>query len=444
MCIFDNFTDITLNFSDLVGATICNQDGGRLGRLSDFFVNYEEIYPTVIALQIQKNRRFFYVDWSNVQLFSPKKIIVNNNSPIGRSRTYPKTDRNIIKNLLVEQYSIYPIEYPPVGKIILDRQIVDISGKKVVRVNDIQFIRIGKVLRITHAEIGLRSLIRRIGLETPVDFLLNLVHPNSKYLTGNTLINWKFVHAIPDRTVQSNVKLNMSNEEIKALHPADLADILEDLDMHGRELIFRKLDPELAADTLSEIDPEIQHLFLQNEDPLAAAKIIENMGTDEAADILNELSDEKRGEIISQIEDDEIQEEIQELLEYDDDTAGGLMSSEVFQVPPDTRKNDIMNIIQDKHEDIESIYDIYIIDNKHKLIGTCPLNKILIQKENITLKDIMISNDIKSLTPDIHWWDVASYMSKYNLINVPIVNKNFELLGSISVDDILPWLLDER
>ncbi len=445
MSVFDAFTDITLNFSDLIGTTIFNEKKQKLGILKDFFVDYEEVYPGVLALQLKKNKQFFYIRWDDIKSFSTQKIIIKNDAQIGRSRTFPKVfNKRVVTNLLASQFSGTTIEYPPLGKIVLDKQIVDTHGKKVVRVNDIQFIRIGQTIRVTHAEIGLRSLIRRLGYESFIDFFVKLINPNSRYLTGNVLINWKYVHAIPDKTVQANVKLNLSNDDLKTLHPADLADILEDLDSHGRELIFRTLDPEFAAETLSEIDPDLQPHILKNENPERAADIIENMGTDEAADILDDLSDEKREDIIQRIDDEEIQEEIKELLEYDENTAGGLMSTEVFEVFPGYSKEKIMKIIQEEHDDIESIYDLYIVDNQQKLLGTCSLNRLLIQKENINVGDIMNSHDIKSLEPNIHWKKLSSYMSKYNLLNVPIVDKTNKLLGIVSVDDILPWLLDER
>jgi len=158
---------------------------------------------------------------------------------------------------------------------------------------------------------------------------------------------------------------------------------------------------------------------------------------------LGELEDDQVTEIISKIKDAETQEEIQELLEYDEDSAGGLMSTEVFEISDKLKKSDVLQIIQETFEDLENIYDVYIIDNHSKLIGTTPLAKILIQKEDVAVSEIMNSTDLKYLYADSHWKEVAQYMSKYNLINVPIVDKQLVLLGIVSVDDILPWLLDE-
>lgn len=446
MSIFKNFNNISIDFSKCIGTPLYGENGQLMGKLSDFFVNYEEVYPLVIALQYKKNNHFFYTDWGNIKEFSYKKIIIKEGSTIGRSRTYPRAQTyEITTGLPLNKFEGEMVEYPPLGKLILDRQIVDTSGKKVVRVNDIQLIKSGPHLRVTYAAIGLRSMVRRLGLEPLVDSTVKIFCSKAKYLLSEGLINWKFVHAIPNKSIQSSIKLNLNNKDIQNLHPADLADILEDIDSYGRDIIFRKLDPKMAAETLSEVEEDVQVNLIKNETPEKAAEIIQEMDTDDAADILHELGKKKAHVIISKMSDDEAQEEIQELMEYEEDTAGGLMSTEVFEVGPGLTKKSILELIESEHEDLETIYDIYIVDKNNILIGTCPLKTLLVHKENISIGEMMNTDDMKTLGPDISWKEVASYMSKYNLVNLPIVdNNNNELLGIISVDDILPWLLNEK
>ncbi|MBL6990820.1 MAG: CBS domain-containing protein [Bacteriovoracaceae bacterium] len=445
MSVFEQFPEITIHFSKIFGTPIFTKHGKRIGKLNDFFVDYEEVYPTVIALQYKRNGLHFSIPWEEVKRFNFKKIIINDKTKAIQSKLYQnKAPPRKITNILSGHFVKKSGPFPPLGQIVLDRQIVDTHGKKVVRVNDIEFIKVGQNIKVTHAGIGLRSLIRRLGFEPIVDSIIRLIRPKAKYLTRDVLINWKYVHTIADRSVHNNVKLNLSNQDLKSLHPADLADILEDLDGHSRELIFNELEPEMAAKTLSEIDPDMQVSFIKKEAPEDVAKIIENMGPDEAADVLNELDDARAGAIISNIEDPETGEEIQELLEYKEDTAGGLMSTEVFAVSPDTKVSDIMKIIKDNHEEFESIYDLYIVDDNEILLGTCSLYKILIQNENLFVGEIMTKQHIISLGPSVHWKKLSMKMSKYNLINMPIVDSNNKLLGIVSVDDVLPWLLNER
>ncbi len=444
MSIFQDLTDVSIHFSKTIGTKICFENGKRAGKLVDFFVDYNEMYPRVIALLFKNYNKHYYIEWKNVKYFSFKKIIVSEQSFINEGNTYKKEINTLeSKNILKSQYKKNLYHFSALGQIVLDRQIVDTYGKKVVRVNDIQFIKTGKNLRVTHAAIGYRSMMRRLGFEPFIDFINRLIFPKSKILHKAKLINWKYVHTLPDRNRSSHLTLSLTDADIKSIHPADLADILEDIDVNAREAIFSELTPELAAETLSEVEYDLQASFIKNGSDENAAKIIENMGTDEAADLLGELGNRRAHEIISKIEDAETSEEIKELLEYEEDSAGGLMSTEVFEITAQFKKSDIIRSIQNEFDEFETIYDLYIV-NEGKLIGTCPLSKVLIQKEDIIISDIMTSNDIKSLTPDTSWKEVASYMSKYNLINVPIIDNQKQLLGIISVDDVLPWLLKER
>lgn len=445
MGIFRNFPDISLNFSNVLGTPIYNSEGIKFGYFNDFFVDYEEVYPLVLAISYKQNKQFFYVAWEHIEEFSFKKIIIKSDAYLGRSRTLPRS-KKITHNpgLLKNQYKNEMVEFPPIGKIIMDKQIVDISGKKVVRVNDIQLIKSGSNLRVTHAAIGLRSMVRRLGFERGIDASFKFFNANAKYLTSETLINWKYVHAIPNKNINGPITINLTNNDLKKIHPADLADILEDLDTHGRKLLFDNLDPKKAAETLSEVDQDIQSSLIDSDNPQSAAKIIENMDTDDAADLLSELSVINADAIISNIEDIEIKDEIQELLEYEEESGGGLMSSEVFEISKNLKKQDILSLIKNKNEDFETIYDLFIVDENKKLIGTCPLRELLLQEDDIQVKFIMNKDDIKFHHPDSNWKQIATTMSKYNLINLPIVDNAHILLGVVSIDDLLPWLLNEK
>ncbi len=442
MEIFKELSDITLHFSATVGINIYNEDGQKLGSLIDYFIDYEEIYPSVLAIQYKRSGVLFYILWEEIISFSYKKIIIKKEAFPRRSRTFPKTlNPKTVTSILANQFTGSTVEYPPLGQIVLDKQIVDTHGKKVVRVNDIQFIRTGNELRVTHAEVGVRSFVRRLSLERPIDLVIKLINPNSKYLSNDTTINWKYVHAIPNRNIQKSVRLNLTNEDLKELHPADLADILEDLDSHGREMIFSNLDPKLAAETLSEVDEDLQASLLGNELPEKAAEIIENMDTDDAADLLNELDDDVAEEIISNIDDLETQEEIQELLDYDEDSAGGLMTSEIFEVTANLKKSEVLALIQKNHDEVASFFDIYVVDENHFLVGTLSVQELLIHKEDLLVSEMMNDSDIKCLPADTHWKQVADFMNKYSMVTVPIIAADNELLGMVSVDDILDRLL---
>ena len=307
---------------------------------------------------------------------------------------------------------------------------MDTSGKKVIRVNDLELVRAGNNLKLTHALVGIRSLLRRIGLLPVFDFFVFKLKLPINSIKKESIINWKFIHALPTKNMQRSVQVSLTNDQIKKMHPADLADILEELDSNSRKLIFNELDTDHAAETLSEIDHGVQMSLIKDEPEEEVAEILSKMGPDEAADILGDVEEDKKERIIQKFDNEELEKEIKDLLEYEEDSAGGLMSSEVFQITPELNKKDILTIIKKEFNDIESIYDIFCGgEGLGQLIGYCLLNKLLISDDDISIGNLMQKEDIIAVSPEDKWRDVASVMSKYNLINLAVTNsKSNELL----------------
>ena len=442
MSIFQKLPQVTVDFSTTIGTPIFDNQGKRLGVLNDVYVDFEESYPEIFAIQVKKRKNFFSIYWKDIKSFSTKEVIVKKSTKLNDGVLCRKL-KDQKTNILKESYQKDRQDYPSLGKVILDKQIVDTSGKKVVRVNDIQFIKSGPFLRVTNVAVGLRSIIRRLGFEPFIDSIIKFFNKKANYLNEEALINWKFVHTIPNKNVQQNVKLNLSNDQLNEIHPADLADILEDLDSFGRNEIFNNLGDHLAAETLSEIEPDFKAQLIKEKPPKKVAEIIENLGTDEAVDILKELEEEKADEIISNLDDNEFQFDINELLEYKPNVAGGLMTTEMFTVSPQNTKYQIIEKIKKDHEEYDTIYDIFIIDEKKSLLGTCTLKHLLTQSDNDKISTFMKKKDgSMTFRPQTHWKEIAQHMSKYNMNNVPITNDKGHLLGLVTVDDVLPWLLN--
>jgi len=444
MSIFKYLPKSVVYLSRLIGVRVFNAEGLYLGEFQDIFVDYENIYPEVIAILIKNRGQFFFTEWDCIESLSYKRIVIKPATVIRHGTTFPKVkQKKVLTSLMAGQFTGDTVDYPPLGKVILDKQIVDISGRKVVRVNDIQLIRVGTILRVTHAAVGIRSLLRRIGYEGILEKLSKYIPIIKRVLLREGLINWKYVHAIPDQSIHKDVRLNLSNTELEEIHPADLADILEHLDARGREQIFKELDPETAAEVLSEVEPEIQSQIMESSDPNTMAEIIEHMSPDEAADLLSELSDSDADEIISNMKDDEAQEDIQDLLEYEEDTAGGLMTTDYFEIAPYATCKDALAKLKEDLENISTVHDIFVVNSAYKLEGICSVYDVMINSEGLRIADLMERDNVFKLSPETHWKEVANLMSKYNLINVPIVDEEDVLLGVVTVDDILPWLLDD-
>jgi sporulation protein YlmC with PRC-barrel domain/CBS domain-containing protein len=446
MNIFKNFPDLSIHFSTLIGTKIYKEDQTFIGSTNDLFVNFEEAYPSTLAIQFKNKSQIGYVLWSDILDFNKKKIIISESGLISYNQNFPKLQESqIATSALARQFRGESVELPPLGKVLLDRQVVDTSGKKVIRVNDLELVKAGGKLKLTHALVGIRSLLRRIGLLPLFNFLVFKLNIPINSIKKESIINWKFIHALPTKNMQRSVQVSLTNDQIKKMHPADLADILEELDTNSRKLIFNELDTDHAAETLSEVHHGVQMSLIKDEPEEEVAEILSKMGPDEAADILGDVEEEKKERIIKSFEDEELEQEIKDLLEYEEDSAGGLMSSEVFQITPELNKKDILTIIKKEFNDIESVYDIFVVNEIGQLIGYCPLNKLLISDDEISIGNLMQKEDIKVVSPEDSWRDVASLMSKYNLINLAVTNTSSnELLGIISVDDVLPWLLNER
>jgi magnesium transporter len=437
MEIFKDFQQQVVFFSKIIGIPIYRKNGSKLGVLKDFFVDYYELYPQVIAIQYSHRGQLYYLEWESIIQFSPEQLIVIDDINPRLGKTYPKVHTQ--KNL---NSKVTTIDFPTVGKMILNRQIVDTNGKKVVRVNDLTFIKIGNLLRITHAEVGFRSMMRMLGFDQMLFPILKFFNPKSTYYNNQSRISWRYVHTVPDR-IYANLKLNVSNEQLSKLHPADLADILEELDAHGRENIFKSLDEETQAEILTEVDEDLQASLIEDVHPETAAKIVSSMDADDAADLLKELAPEKAEEILSKIDDDEFQEDLKDLREYEENTAGGLMNTNFFQVKGSDTKQMIIDLIPSIEADLGAFYDLYVLDDQERLIGTISLRELLAQKNSIEIKEIMNKEDVKFLTTDSSYKMIAQMMSKYNLLNIPIVDDQSHLLGVVSVDDVLPWILDD-
>ena len=259
---------------------------------------------------------------------------------------------------------------------LLDQQIIDAQGQKVVRVNDVTFeIRNdngGDVLWILEVDIGIRSIFRRLfqGVLPPrwVRRLQTGISPHS--------IRWEFCNILePDP--QRRLRLNISNRLLEGMHPADLADIVEDLSPQDREAIFENIDSEVAADALTEVDPDIQASILESLETEKAADIVEEMAPDHAADVLAELEEETSEDILEEMEH-EPKSEVQELLEFEEDTAGGMMNTEYVALKEDATVADALAALKKNEELLENLNTLFLVDSEDRLKGAVPLARLFL------------------------------------------------------------------
>ena len=320
---------------------------------------------------------------------------------------------------------------------LLDQQIIDARGRKVVRVNDVTFEMReengAEVLWVLEVDIGIRSILRRLvrGIvpRTLVRRLQTRITPNS--------IRWEFCNILePDP--QRRLRLNITNKLLEGMHPADLADIVEELGPQDREAIFENIDSEVAADALSEVDPDIQASILESLETEKAAEIVEEMAPDEAADVLAELEESTSDEILEEMEH-QPKRDVEELLEFDDDTAGGLMNTEYVALPETATVADALAALKENEYLLETLNTLFLIDREEHLVGSVPLARLFLQEGSTPLK-LLTAESLIEVPVDETQDRVTEMFDKYNLLALPVVNEQRKLTGVITADDIISVL----
>jgi magnesium transporter len=318
-----------------------------------------------------------------------------------------------------------------------DQQIIDGQGRKVVRVNDVTFdIRQengSDVLRVLEVDIGIRSIFRRLvqGLLPPlwIRKLQVSIPPHS--------ISWEYCNILePDP--QRRLRLNISNRQLEEMHPADLADIVEDLSPDDREAIFETIDSEVAADALSEVDPEIQASILESLETEKAAEIIEEMSPDEAADVLSELEEETSQEILEEM-DREPSADVSELMEFEEDTAGGLMNTEYVALNENATVGEAIEALRGSEELLETLNTLFLVDADEKLVAAVPLARLFIAPADHPIKELAAETLIKADVSE-RQDRLTEMFDKYNVLSLPVVDEDGRLAGVITADDIISVL----
>jgi flagellar motility protein MotE (MotC chaperone)/sporulation protein YlmC with PRC-barrel domain len=320
---------------------------------------------------------------------------------------------------------------------LLDQQIIDVHGRKVVRVTDVTFeIRHEEghdTLHMLEVDIGVRSIFRRLMQGVlPLRWIRRLQAP----IPVNS-IRWEFCDILePDP--QRRLRLNLSTEKLEKMHPADLADIVEELSPDDREAIFETMDSEAAADALSEIQPEIQVSILESLEPEKAADIVEEMAPDEAADLLAEMEEEASEEILEEM-DSEPKSEVEELLEFEEDTAGGLMNTEYVALDEHARVADGIVALRGNEELLETLNTLFLVDSVGRLKAAVPVARLFVADMDTPLASLR-SETLIQVPVDERQDRVVELFDKYNLLTLPVVDREGQLAGAITADDIIAVL----
>jgi CBS domain-containing protein len=408
--------DNLLFFTELVSMPVLDVRGRRIGRVKD-----AALVPMVNSSRIDRVLVGGGYTWLTIRYDQIRSIVLGQGIELNDELLTPYHD---------DEYMLR------IGRDLLDQQIIDVTGRKVVRVTDvtmgIHHDGVRDTLTVLEVDIGIRSIFRRLcqGLVSPrwIRRLQRPIPPNS--------ILWDLCNVVEADPLR-RLRLNISYEKLE-MHPADLADIVEDLSPAEREAIFETIDSEAAADALSEVDPKMQASILEALEPEKAADIVEEMAPDEAADILSELEEGTSEEIMDEMDSAE-KTEVQELLEFEEDTAGGMMTTEYVALHDNATAADALAALKGNTDLLETLNTLFLIDAEERLTAAIPLARLFLVSGDARLKD-QASETLIQVTVDETEKRVTALFDKYNLLTLPVVDEEGKLAGVITADDIISVL----
>ena len=409
---------ITFYFSRILGNKVLKSNSKPVGRLTDLIVDMSAIRPRIVAAVIGLGGgKTINVDFSQISITKVKNRYVLECSEL-REQVHLPENMLYVKNH------------------VLDRQIVDIDGKKVVRVNDIRIAVLSNGTYLVAVDVGMEGLLRRLGVAKPIKYILK---PFGKSIPTK-LILWEEVETIDFS--HSGIRLAKPYSKLHTLHPSDLADIIEELDSKTQAAIFASLDEEKAADVMEELESDAQISILESMSIEEAADVLEMLPADEAADILDEFKESRAEEYLSEMET-ESSEEIRELMEYEDNTVGSIMSTDLISFNENSTVLETIEELRKVKPESDVIYYLYVVDDVDNLVAVVSLRDIIVSHPDIKLNAIM-NRDVIYVYDDDDVEMLAEIISKYSLLAVPVVNRENKLLGMVVINDIVYGLLKTR
>ncbi|HLQ30304.1 MAG TPA: magnesium transporter [Ktedonobacteraceae bacterium] len=432
--------------STLLRKSIYDIEGRRLGVLHDICVSLHETFPVVTALVVSAPMGNGHSDriipWYQVDNLEEERIHL--------------VVRGGEKQSQIDSYTPHPDELL-LRRDILDKQIVDTQGFRVVKVNDLKLAQIKKTVRLVGVDISLSGLLRRLGMLAPLELLSRVV----PIQLAERTITWNYVEPIEVVRVGTGqltpalagasagaggvvpkVQLNVSHTKIADLHPADIADILEQLDVEEAGAMLGRLDTETAADALNEVESSLQYTILSELDPERASDLLEVLAPDDAADMLADLPAEEVERLLSLMPANESQP-IRELLRYGAETAGGIMTTEVLSLSQDLTVEEALVYLRQHSAHLEMIYYLYIVDGEQHLVGVVSLRELVVAEATTHLQDLM-DTDVIKVNTGTDQEEVARVIAKYDLLGVPVVDSDNHLVGLVTVDDVIDVLHEEQ
>jgi magnesium transporter len=403
---------ITWFLYDLLGKPVTDDGGSRMGRVFDLTADVREHDPPITGLVVSgPNRSRLFLPWGWVEGIASDGV---------------RTRAGAHNHLVSPEFSSGEVL---LKKSFLDKQIVDMEGAKVLRVNDLQLSQRNGTLILAKVDVGLRGLLRRVGL-------LRIILPSLKWVLGytltDTLINWRLVQPVGSSEI---LRLRFSQTRLAHLHPAELADILEDLDRPERARVFRALDIDTAAEVLEESDPKVQVQLIQHLPTETASDVLEQMSPSTATDLLQDLEETRAQSLLDKMEP-EVAEDVRSLLSHDEEEAGGIMTTSFFSQSPEVTVTQALSALRQEARDLDVLYYIYVSDQGGRLLGILSLRDLLTSDPGASLESIM-ERRIVSVPLEADKGDITNLFIKYGLRAVPVMDEEGRIQGVIRFEALI-------
>ena len=399
--------------SELIGDPVVDCLEQNVGKIKDIIVTLGEPFPKVIGLLVvlSDGKR------------EARVLLIGEINLIGKQfvSTHPAKDRIVWTTIREGDVLLM--------RDVVDRQVVDLEGARVIRVNDLKLAKVEQDVRLIAADVGLRGMLRRLSLEKTISWFLDLLGKK----IPEQLIGWDHVQDL------SGGKISVPSKTITDLHPADVAQIISQVRPDEKTFIFSTLSNNTAAEALHELEPMLAAVLIAKLDTKKALGILEKMPADEVADILGDLPSEKSQQLLSLMRVRKATQ-IRKLLQHRDETAGGLMTTEFIALPQNLTAEQVISRLREIEPDAETIYYLYVVDEAGHLAGVLSLRRLITSPPDKLISEIMIKENI-TVSPEMNHREVANFISKYNLLAVPVVDQDKKILGIVTVDDVMDFIL---
>ncbi|HJV65756.1 MAG TPA: CBS domain-containing protein [Geomonas sp.] len=396
--------------TSVLGRKVITSQGREIGILQDLAMVPGQQLPEVSHLLVKGNHHLLCVAWQRVQLFNRYVISVSGGQQGIPSYKHPRGDILLRRD-------------------ILDRQIVDVNGAKVVRVNDLKLGSRKERLCLFFADVGFRGLLRRMGWEPFAEKVASLFGRQLPHYH----ISWEYVQLLDSNL--NRLTLTVARDQLKEIHPADLAGILSSIPSVNIRALLDSLDTGTAGEAIHELPPELRNRIIDQLDNAQACTILEKMDPDEAADVLGSVAQEKAQELLGLMGEEEAGR-IQDLLEHEEGTAGGLMNSQFLSISAQQSAGEALELVRCQAQEMDTIYYVYVLDRQGHLEGVVSLKDLLVQAPRMAVATFMRSG-VKSVQVDATPYEVLEIVAKYNFVAVPVLDREERMAGIITVDDVL-------